>query len=287
MPEPIILSTWRFGQQANAAGWPLLIGQRPSALDAVEQACRAIEADPQVTSVGLGGYPDQSGEVTLDASIMLSPARCGSVCCVRRFLHPVSIARLVMEHSPHTMLAGDGAERFAAAHGEEPADLLTGPAREAWEKWLAGHARGPTGPRASSRQSTPRYRGRVGPGRLRPVGRGLLDQRHAHETARPRGRFADHRPRPVRRSALRSSGGDRTGRMDHGRLRQFPGGGVDAPRGLAAGGRRGNAPADHRQLFAPRRAPGRYHHAQPGRTLGAAALHPATLPRRVPPRGTR
>ena len=136
VPEPIILSTWRFGQQANAAGWPCLTGERPSALDAAEQACRAVEANPEVTSVGLGGYPDQSGEVTLDASIMLSPAHCGSVCFVRRFLHPVSIARLVMEKSPHTMLAGDGAERFAAGHGQEPTDLLTDLAREAWQKWL-------------------------------------------------------------------------------------------------------------------------------------------------------
>ena len=87
MPEPILLSTWTFGQRANAAGWPHLTGATPSSLDAVEQACRASEADPHVMSVGLGGYPDRCGEVTLDAAIMRRRSQCGSVCYVRRFLH--------------------------------------------------------------------------------------------------------------------------------------------------------------------------------------------------------
>ncbi len=125
MVEPILLSTWTFGQRANAAGWPCLTAAKPSSLDAVEHACRASEADPQVMSVGLGGYPDRSGEVTLDAAIMRSPSQCGSVCCVRRFMHPVSIARLVMEKTPHVLLAGDGADRFAKLQGMTPADLLT------------------------------------------------------------------------------------------------------------------------------------------------------------------
>ena len=90
MSEAVILSTWSFGRKANAAGWPYLAGPKASSLDAVEQACRAVEADKQVHSVGCGGCPDRSGEVTLDASIMVSPARCGSVCYVRQFPHPVS-----------------------------------------------------------------------------------------------------------------------------------------------------------------------------------------------------
>jgi L-asparaginase/N4-(beta-N-acetylglucosaminyl)-L-asparaginase len=137
MPDPIVLSTWSFGARANAAAWPHLSGGSASSLDAVEQACRACEADPQVMSVGLGGYPDQAGEVSLDASIMLSPSRCGSVCYVRRFMHPISIARLVMEKTPHTMLAGEGAERFARLHGMTPAELLTGQSRAAWRQWIA------------------------------------------------------------------------------------------------------------------------------------------------------
>ncbi len=137
MPDPIVLSTWSFGQRANAAAWPYLAGNATSSLDAVEAACRACEADPRVMSVGLGSYPDQAGEVSLDASIMLAPARCGSVCYVRRFLHPISIARLVMEKTAHTMLAGAGAERFAELHGMTPTDLSTEQSRAAWQKWLA------------------------------------------------------------------------------------------------------------------------------------------------------
>ena len=138
--SPLILSTWKFGRKACAAGWPYLTGETPSSLDAVEQACRAVEADPEIMTVGCGGRPDRSGEVTLDAAIMLSPNKCGAVCCVRRFIHPVSIARMVMERSPHLMLAAEGAERFAAQHGIEPTELLTDAARAAWEEWLEEHS---------------------------------------------------------------------------------------------------------------------------------------------------
>ncbi|MGA2034509.1 MAG: N(4)-(beta-N-acetylglucosaminyl)-L-asparaginase [Thermoguttaceae bacterium] len=139
MPEPIILSTWTMGAKANAAGWPYLTAARPSSLDAVEQACRRIEADPEIASVGLGGMPDRSGEVSLDAAIMLSPSHCGAVCCVRRFTHAVSLARRVMERTPHMILCGDGADRFAGLNGFEPNDLLTDEARAAWQNWSADH----------------------------------------------------------------------------------------------------------------------------------------------------
>lgn len=139
MPEPIILSTWSFGQKANAAGWPFLAGPNGSSLDAVEQACRAVESDPEVLSVGRGGCPDRSGEVSLDASIMQAPSRCGSVCYVRRFEHPVSIARMVMEKLRHVLVAGDGADRFAMRQGLTPANLLTDSARAMWQKWAADH----------------------------------------------------------------------------------------------------------------------------------------------------
>jgi isoaspartyl peptidase/L-asparaginase-like protein (Ntn-hydrolase superfamily) len=136
--QPLLLATWSFGRAAAAAGWPHLVRPGGGSLDAVEHACRAVEADPACMTVGCGGYPDAAGEVTLDASIMLSPARCGSVCFVRRLMHPVSIARMVMEHTPHVMLAGDGAERLARARGMLPADLSTEASRTAYEKWLAG-----------------------------------------------------------------------------------------------------------------------------------------------------
>jgi N4-(beta-N-acetylglucosaminyl)-L-asparaginase len=138
-PEPIILGTWTFGQKATTAGWPHLISPAGSSLDAVEQGCRAVESDLEVNSVGRGGCPDRSGEVSLDASIMQSPSRCGSVCYVRRFEHPVTVARMVMERLPHVLLAGDGADRFALRQGLTPANLLTDSAKERWQKWAADH----------------------------------------------------------------------------------------------------------------------------------------------------
>ncbi len=139
MPEPIILATWSFGKTATTAGWPYLGGPNGSSLDAVEQACRAVESDLEVTSVGRGGLPDRSGEVSLDASIMQSPARCGSVCYLRRFEHPVTIARMVMERLHVVLLAGDGADRFAQRLGVAPVDLLTDDARAKWQKWVSEH----------------------------------------------------------------------------------------------------------------------------------------------------
>ncbi len=131
-----MLSTWSFGRKANETGWPHLTDGDRSPLDAVEQACRIIESDERNMSVGKGGFPDRSGQTTLDASIMLSPAKCGSVAYVRRFEHPITIARLVMEKTPHVMLVGDGADRFAKLSGLEPTDLSTERSRAAWRKWI-------------------------------------------------------------------------------------------------------------------------------------------------------
>lgn len=176
MAEPIILSTWKFGEQAGAAGWPWLVSHSRSSLDAVEQGCRAVEADPEVMSVGYGGRPDRSGQVTLDASIMLSPARCGSVCFVRRFMHPVSIARLVMEKSPHVMLAGEGADRFAESHGMRPGDLVTDRSRADWEKWMSEHPEaGPEGEGQHRGQSAAEGRGDA-------AGGNGLPQHEPHDT---------------------------------------------------------------------------------------------------------
>jgi isoaspartyl peptidase/L-asparaginase-like protein (Ntn-hydrolase superfamily) len=134
MPEPMILSTWSFGLRGNAEAWPALAAGG-SSLDAVETVCRVIDADPEVDSVGFGGLPDRDGRVTLDGCIMLSPDRCGSVCAMSRFLHPASIARRVMERTPHVMLAGEGADAFAEAEGFESAELLSDAARESWGQW--------------------------------------------------------------------------------------------------------------------------------------------------------
>jgi N4-(beta-N-acetylglucosaminyl)-L-asparaginase len=136
----LILSTWTFGQRANRAAWGTLAGGG-SALDAVEIGCRDAESDLTNHTVGKGGRPDASGEVSLDASIMLSPSKRGAVAYVRRFEHPVSIARAVMEHSPHALLVGNGAERFAQEHGFQPTDLLTDEMRQEWETWRSTHTK--------------------------------------------------------------------------------------------------------------------------------------------------
>jgi len=132
---PLLLSTWSFGKRGNDAAWPALERGGP-AIDAVEKVCQIVDADPEVDSVGFGGLPDAAGHVTLDGCIMLSPSRSGSVCAVRRFMHPVSIARRVMEQTRHVMLAGDGADAFADSQGFLPADLLSASASDAYQKWL-------------------------------------------------------------------------------------------------------------------------------------------------------
>jgi len=134
MPEPLILSTWSFGLRGNVAAWPALAAGG-SSLDAVETVCRVVEADEEVDSVGYGGLPDRDGAVSLDGCIMLSPARCGSVCAIRRHLHPVSIARAVMERTRCVMLAGEGADAFADAEGLEAAELLAESAKVRWRQW--------------------------------------------------------------------------------------------------------------------------------------------------------
>jgi beta-aspartyl-peptidase (threonine type) len=111
------------------------------ALDIVETAIRPVETDPTVRSVGLGGYPNLLGQIELDASIMDGwTMRSGAVGALQGYLHPISIARQVMERLPHVMLVGEGAARFAAEIGAEMGDNLTEEARQSWEKWLTEHA---------------------------------------------------------------------------------------------------------------------------------------------------
>jgi len=151
----LVLSTWHFGKTANRAAWEALMRPEADALDAVEAGCRAVETDPDVTSVGYGGMPDAAGDVTLDAVIMESPARCGGVACLRGFPHPISVARRVMEKTPHVLLVGPGAEDFARREGFAPQDLLTPAARKRWEEYRPDHQRGrPAEHRTSGRDPT-------------------------------------------------------------------------------------------------------------------------------------
>ncbi len=132
--RPLAISTWDFGIAANEAAWAVL-ERGGKALDAVEQGVKVIESDPDNLSVGYGGLPDRDGRVTLDACIMASDGNCGSVCALEHIHHPISVARAVMEKTPHVMLVGEGALEFALAQGFEKENLLTEKSRQAWEEW--------------------------------------------------------------------------------------------------------------------------------------------------------
>ncbi|MBI1225122.1 MAG: twin-arginine translocation signal domain-containing protein [Bacteroidetes bacterium] len=132
--RPLAISTWDFGTKANAEAWKILEAGG-SALDAVEAGVMVIEADEANTSVGIGGAPDRDGRVTLDACIMAPDGHCGSVCALEHIVHPISVARMVMEKTPHAILVADGALEFALAQGFKKENLLTEKSRLAWEKW--------------------------------------------------------------------------------------------------------------------------------------------------------
>ncbi len=132
--RPLAISTWDFGIKANEVARKILEAGG-AALDAVEQGVMVIEADPENTSVGLGGAPDRDGHVTLDACIMAPDGRCGSVCALENVVHAISVARRVMEKTPHAMLVGEGALEFALGQGFEKEDLLTEKSRLNWEEW--------------------------------------------------------------------------------------------------------------------------------------------------------
>ncbi len=133
--QAIVISTWDFGQAANAEAWKVL---QPGgkALDAVEAGVKVPEADPNNQSVGYGGLPDRDGRVTLDACIMDERYNCGSVMCLEHIMHPISVARLVMEKTPHIVLVGDGALQFALANGFKKENLLTPKSEHDWKEWL-------------------------------------------------------------------------------------------------------------------------------------------------------
>ena len=109
--------------------------QGGKALDAVEKGVKVSELDPKITSVGFGGYPDREGIVSLDACIMNEEGNCGSVTFLQHIKTPISVARMVMERTPHVMLSGEGALQFALAHGFKKEELLTDHSRKSWENW--------------------------------------------------------------------------------------------------------------------------------------------------------
>jgi len=131
----LVISTWIHGIEANAAAWTVL-QNGGKAVDAAEGGVRVTEADPTGQSVGIGGLPDRDGNVTLDACIMDHNGNAGAVCYLKEIMHPISVARKVMDDTPHVMLAGDGALRFALENGFERTNLLTPESEAAWRKWL-------------------------------------------------------------------------------------------------------------------------------------------------------
>ena len=133
--KPIVLSTWNFGLQANAAAWEIL-KNNGRALDAVETGVKIPEGDPTERSVGYGGRPDRDGRVTLDACIMDENANIGSVGCLEFIKHPIAVARAVMEKTPHVMLVGDGALQFALSQGFVKENLLVEESEKEWKEWL-------------------------------------------------------------------------------------------------------------------------------------------------------
>lgn len=132
---PVIISTWKHGIPANVEAMKIL-ESGAGVLNAVEKGVMIVEADPNNRSVGIGGLPDRDGFVTLDASIMGPDSNAGSVCFLQNIVHPVSVARLVMEKTPHVMLAGEGALQFAVENGFKEQNLLPPGAEKAWKEWL-------------------------------------------------------------------------------------------------------------------------------------------------------
>lgn len=130
---PIVIATWNVAN-STAKAWEVL-QEGKSSLEAIEQGCMIEEANAEGQSVGLGGLPDRDGNVTLDACIMNKEGDYGAVVCMQNIIHPISVARKVMEDTPHVILAGKGAEKFAVSTGFKRENLLTEASKKAWEEW--------------------------------------------------------------------------------------------------------------------------------------------------------
>lgn len=132
--KPVVIAS-KNGLEATARAMELILGGA-DALDAVIAGVNLVEDDPNENSVGYGGLPNAEGVVELDASVMHGPTgRGGSVAALQNIKNPSKVARLVMERTDHVLLVGEGALRFARAHGFKEENLLTESSREAWLRW--------------------------------------------------------------------------------------------------------------------------------------------------------
>ena len=130
---PVVIATWDV-KDATAAAWQSLKDGN-SALQAVIDGCAVEEANADGQSVGIGGLPDRDGRVTLDACVMNEKGNYGAVLCMENIKHPIAVAKMVMEDTPHVILAGVGAEQFAVSQGFKRENLLTEASKRGWENW--------------------------------------------------------------------------------------------------------------------------------------------------------
>lgn len=131
---PYVISTWNVPLATKIAGDALNEGVE--ALDAAVSGVAYEEANLQNTTVGNGGSPDRDGEVTLDACVMNHKGNCGAVMAVQNITHVAALAKDVMEKTPHVILAGEGAKKFALEQGYQAENLLSEKSKKEWEKWL-------------------------------------------------------------------------------------------------------------------------------------------------------
>lgn len=135
--SPLAIATWSFGLEPCERAVATM-ARGGGVLDGVEAGIRVTESDVANRSVGIGGIPNADGQVQLDACIMDGTTRhAGAVAALEGFEHPISVARRVMEKTPHVMLVGDGAAKFAREQGFESQDLLVEREAEAYRRWQA------------------------------------------------------------------------------------------------------------------------------------------------------
>ena len=130
---PVVIATWSV-EDATQKAWQSL-QDGTTALEAVIAGCGVEEANAKGQSVGIGGLPDRDGRVTLDACVMNEKGDYGAVLCMQNIMHPIAVAKMVMEDTPHVIMAGVGAEEFAVSQGFKRENLLTEQSKKDWEIW--------------------------------------------------------------------------------------------------------------------------------------------------------